>query len=211
MWVPFPPLHKQPPQNGTQVSSKKQKLRPGLGALKFRKLCKGPGARVVPRMGAHSTARPPRLAALGGRTQGRLPAKGARGSPGPPSWARPSSRASLTAHPSGPPLQRSGGTPAAPPPSGAGPRARAAPGGRRRRHRAIASRRHLAPEPQAGTTWGPRMGDSEAAESGGDGDGGATRGQSFGKVEEAPDVPPHPSGPGYRKKGMGGCARGERV
>ena len=208
---PFLLFTNSPPQNGTQVSSKKQKLGPGLGALKFRKLCKGPGAGVVPRTGAHSTARPPRLAALGGRTWGRLPAKRARGSPGPPPWARPSSRASLTAHPSGPPLRRSGGTPAAPPPSGAGPRARAAPGGRRRRHRAIASRRHLAPEPQAGTTWGPRMGDSEAAESGGDG-AGVRRGERvLARSRKHQTSPPTPAAPITGKKEWGGCARGERV
>lgn len=41
-----------------------------------------------------------------------------------------------------------------PAPSGASPRARAAPGGRLRSHREIVSRRNLAPEPQPGTTPG---------------------------------------------------------
>lgn len=166
----------------------------------------------MPRTGAHSTARPPHLAALGGRTWGRLPAKRARGSPGPPPWARPSSRASLTAHPSGPPLRRSGGTPRRPASlRGRSPRTRSP----WRETSPPPSDRVPAP-PRARTSSRDHLGPADGGLRGsgkwrGRG-GGATRRESFGKVEEAPDVPPHPSGPDYRKKGMGGVReRGEGV
>lgn len=99
------------------------------------------------------------------------------------------------------------GTPAAPPPSRPGPRARAAPGGRRRR-RVIESRRHLAPKPQAETTWGRADGGPRGRRSSKNWVGSERKGQSFGKVKEA--TVPHLVARVTGKKGTGGSG-GESV
>lgn len=163
LWDPFFSPSQTALPKGMQVQSKTQRLEPSLGAFIFRKLYKAPWGGAwgrggdspggeKPTLRAHASA--PSQTSAGGRARGAAPC--------------PSSPEGLLGHFSGPDLTHASlgnhpslrtssegewGPPRPRPPSRPGPRARAAPGGRRRR-RVIASRRHLAPKPQAETTWG---------------------------------------------------------
>lgn len=168
--TPFSLSQTAPPHNGRQVQSEKQRLRPGLGAFIFRKLykvpwCGGWGCGGDSPAGEKTTlcARPvwPRRGQVqGGRTWGGAPSIGGEGVSaatllGPSCLVRFCNQPSLGTSSAA----ESGDTPPPPRlPLGQVPRARAAPGGRRRRHRATVSRRHLAPDLQARTTWGPADG-----------------------------------------------------
>lgn len=71
----------------------------------------------------------------------------------------------------------------------------------------IVSRRHLAPDPQARTTWGPEYGVPRDGGKWRGRCGGKMRGQSFGIVEETPVT--HSATPATGKKELGGGDQGE--